>query len=86
MNKLSVNMKLASPAFVGGADQSKAELRVASLRGLLRFWWRAIQPPMTPTELREKESKLFGSTDTGQSKFLARITEDKTRPLPPERP
>ncbi len=82
MNKLSVNMKLASPAFVGGADQSKAELRVASLRGLLRFWWRAIQPPMTLTELREKESKLFGSTDTGQSRFLARITEDKTRPLP----
>lgn len=82
MNKLSVNMKLATPAFVGGADQSKAELRAASLRGLLRFWWRAIQPPMTPTELREKESKLFGSTDTGQSSFLARITEDKSRLLP----
>lgn len=82
MNKVFVNMKLVSPAFVGGADQSKAELRVASLRGLLRFWWRATQPPMSPTELREKENELFGGIDTGQSKFLARITEDNGKPLP----
>lgn len=82
MNKLSVHMKLVSPAFVGGADQSKAELRVASLRGLLRFWWRATQPPMNIQQLRDEENKLFGSTDTGQSSFLARITEDESRLLP----
>lgn len=82
MNKLSVDLKFVSPAFVGGADQEKAELRVASIRGLLRFWWRAAQPPMRPVELREKENKLFGGTDTGQSKFLARIIADETRPLP----
>ncbi|MBA3473291.1 MAG: type III-B CRISPR module RAMP protein Cmr1 [Rubrobacter sp.] len=82
MNKLFVEMKLVSPAFVGGADQDRAELRVASLRGLLRFWWRATQPPMSARELLRKESDLFGSTETGQSKFLMRIMEDKTRPLP----
>lgn len=80
MNKLTVNMKLVSPAFIGGADQ-KAELRVASLRGLLRFWWRAAQPPMSLTELRKEENKLFGGTDIGQSKFLMRVTEDRTRRL-----
>ncbi|MGH3090413.1 MAG: type III-B CRISPR module RAMP protein Cmr1, partial [Rubrobacteraceae bacterium] len=81
-NKLSVNMKLVSPAFAGGADQAKAELRVPSLRGLLRFWWRAVQPPMSPTELRGEENKLFGSTDTGQSKFLMGIPDENNKPLP----
>lgn len=82
MNKLSVSMKLVSPAFMGGADPKKAELRTASLRGLLHFWWRATQPPMDPSKLLEKENALFGSTKTGQSKFLARVVEDKVTPLP----
>lgn len=82
MGKLSVDLKLVSPAFVGGAEPEKAELRVASLRGLLRFWWRATQPPMSPAELRKKENELFGGTDTGQSKFLMRITEDSAKTLP----
>lgn len=82
MNKLFVEMKLVSPAFVGGVDQGKTELRAASLRGLLRFWWRVAQPPMSARELLRKESGLFGSTETGQSKFLMRVTEDKVKPLP----
>lgn len=82
MNNLSVSMKLVTPAFMGGADPKKAELRTASLRGLLRFWWRATQLPMDPSKLLEKESALFGSTETGQSKFLARVVEDKVTPLP----
>jgi CRISPR-associated protein Cmr1 len=81
MHELSVHMKLVSPAFVGGADQ-RAELRVASIRGLLRYWWRAIQPPMSPAKLLDKETNLFGSTSAGQSKVLMRITEDGTKPLP----
>jgi CRISPR-associated protein Cmr1 len=81
MDKLSVNMKLVSPAFMGGSDPKKAELRTASIRGLLRFWWRATQPPMSPVKLLEKESALFGGTETGQSKFLLQISEDRTQVL-----
>ncbi|WP_437677255.1 type III-B CRISPR module RAMP protein Cmr1 [Sorangium sp. So ce131] len=40
-------------------------IRAASMRGQLRFWWRACNPQgcRTPEELREKEDRVFGSTE-----------------------
>jgi CRISPR/Cas system CMR-associated protein Cmr1 (group 7 of RAMP superfamily) len=33
--------KLLTPLFMSGANQEEAEFRVASIKGALRFWWRA---------------------------------------------
>ena len=41
-------------------------LRPSSLKGILRFWYRAKQIGLDIEDLRQKEALLFGSTNTGQ--------------------
>lgn len=60
-------LELVSPAFLAGADQSSAEsceLRVPTLRGQLRWWWRTLHAAHVdvPT-LRRLEAAVWGSTD-----------------------
>ena len=57
--------ELLTPMIMSGADQSKAELRAPSIKGALRWWWRALNP--TPPgadgkyhDLRAKEYAIFG--------------------------
>jgi CRISPR-associated protein Cmr1 len=57
MEKISFEIELVTPMFMGGADpQNQPELRAASLRGLLRFWFRAIYPNEV-----EAEQEVFGA-------------------------
>jgi CRISPR-associated protein Cmr1 len=62
--------------FLGGAEpMRKAELRLPSFKGALRFWWRALaweRGVRDVAELRKQEAELFGNSDTkvGQSKVL----------------
>lgn len=76
MNRLFVTLRityrLLTPAWLGNALQ-QPELRVPSLKGLLRFWYRALEPefqhtPFTlsgdaalPNKLLTREDVLFGS-------------------------
>lgn len=79
IEKICFEIETITPMFLSGADQSKAELRAASIKGLLRFWWRALQAESNIDELREKESQIFGSSDEekgGGSSFSLRITRD----------
>lgn len=79
INKVSVEIETITPMFLAGADQSKAELRAASIKGVLRFWWRALQAEPNLDRLREKESKIFGSSDEktgGGSSFAIRLFYD----------
>jgi CRISPR-associated protein Cmr1 len=63
---IDVKLRVVTPAFLGGADPARtAELRVPSIKGQLRFWYRATDP-----DFRRHEQRLFGSTDSGQSSFL----------------
>jgi CRISPR-associated protein Cmr1 len=69
MEKLIVKLKTVTPLFLGGADPNvAAELRAPSIKGALRFWYRAIDP-----EFRQHENAIFGSTATGQSSFMLRV-------------
>lgn len=44
------------------------EMRIPSLKGMLRFWWRALQGHQTSVEaIREREGALFGAAGTGKS-------------------
>jgi len=59
LEKISFEIELVTPMFMGGADpQGPLEFRAASLKGLLRFWFRAIYPGQW-----QEEERLFGSTD-----------------------
>ncbi len=55
-------LSLVSPAFLRGADvDSEGRLRVASLRGVLRYWWRVIFGAVLPSdELERLEAKVWG--------------------------
>ncbi len=77
MDKLEATFRIVTPMFMGGADQNKAELRIPSIKGALRFWYRAIYPQ----EL-EHEARLFGGTDIheGQAKIQLRLSIQKIIP------
>jgi CRISPR-associated protein Cmr1 len=71
--------------FIGGADpaSSPPELRVPSIKGALRFWWRALSYGRVGNDIKQlaqEEAALFGSADSevGQSKVLlsARVLGD----------
>lgn len=76
METLAATFRIVTPMFIAGADPDKAELRAPSIKGALRFWWRALQwgNVRDIAELRRKEAELFGSSETGQSKVLMRIS------------
>jgi len=75
---ITATYRIVTPMFCAGADQSSAELRLPSFKGALRFWWRSLmwRKVQDPNELRKREAKLFGASDskTGQSKVRLRIT------------
>jgi len=77
MNKIEAKFRIVTPMFISGADQTKAELRVPSIKGALRFWWRALNYEPDPKKLLDKESKIFGSYNPkiGQSKVKMRLKD-----------
>lgn len=77
IDRLSVDLEIVTPLFLGGANpQGPPELRPPSVRGALRFWWRAwhqaCAPSATAEELYRAESEVFGATD-GASPFTLRL-------------
>ncbi len=62
MEHVTFRLEVLTPAFVSGADQESVELRAATVRGHVRWWWRARQDPSADlTELGGREGELFGS-------------------------
>ncbi len=64
--------EIVTPMFIGGAEPKQAELRAASIKGSLRFWWRALYGSNNLNEMKERENEIFGSTD-GKSKIKIKI-------------
>ncbi len=43
MEKLEATFRIVTPMFIGGADQTPSDgIRPPSVKGALRFWWRAL--------------------------------------------
>lgn len=65
MDEIEATYRITTPMFCAGAKQQRAEFRVPSFKGVLRFWWRTLawSAVCSVTELRRKEALLFGSTD-----------------------
>lgn len=74
---------MTTPLFCGGADPARAELRIPSFKGVLRFWWRALAWSRCDGDLgkiRECEDRLFGSSTTGQSRVLIHLLPSQFAP------
>ncbi|WP_373500898.1 type III-B CRISPR module RAMP protein Cmr1 [Desulfococcus sp.] len=55
-------VEVVTPMFLGGANVNEAELRTPSLKGMLRFWWRATCGISDIQEMKKNEAKIFGDT------------------------
>jgi len=85
METITFTCKVITPMFLAGADGQTPELRAPSIKGAMRFWWRAmhgqlIQPDQKNgwnfNELRKEETKIFGGTkDGGRSSFSIQIRQ-----------
>ena len=69
---LEATFRIVTPMFIGGADQSPSDgIRPPSVKGALRFWWRALNwgrfcqnhkdTAEALCELHEEETQLFGN-------------------------
>lgn len=65
-----------TPMFLNGVDQ-RLELRESSLKGLLRYFYRALSASSSLEILKKEEAKYFGSSDinVGSSKLRLRIED-----------
>ncbi len=77
-----VNVALISPTMCGGADPKKLDsshtLRPPEIRGMLRFWTRALAGG-AGLNIRTEERELFGDIHTGQRiKVLPVCSENTT--------
>ncbi|WP_302117053.1 type III-B CRISPR module RAMP protein Cmr1 [Allorhodopirellula heiligendammensis] len=75
---ITATYRIVTPMFCAGADQQSAELRLASFKGALRFWWRTLMAGKFGNDiegLHKAEAELFGSSDRrfGQSKVRMRL-------------
>ncbi|HMV67537.1 MAG TPA: type III-B CRISPR module RAMP protein Cmr1, partial [Myxococcota bacterium] len=79
-------LRFTTPAFIGGAEPNvRAELRVPSIRGALRAWYRVIVGPevaagLVPTHAHLRESLLFGGTGRGEGQGLASLSLEDRAP------
>ncbi len=96
MKRIKAKFEVVTPCFLGGANhEEEAELRLPSIKGVLRFWWRALNYARIAqtkqkknndiiASLREKEGKLFGTSDPGkdqgQSSLIMRLSAGSQKP------
>lgn len=76
MQSITFECETITPMFLSGADGQTPELRAPSIKGALRFWWRAVNGHLGLLEMSAREGKIFGSTQYGRSKVIIKIEED----------
>lgn len=93
MKSITFTCEVITPMFLAGADGSTPELRPASIKGAMRFWWRAMNGHL-PIEdekndkgevikkgLKTTEAEIFGGSGSKQSrsKISIRISAEKIK-------
>lgn len=81
LQSITLDVETITPLFIAGADHAYIEgegLRSPTLRGLMRWWFRAIMGGMSDeATLREQENKVFGSKNTRSKVRILTSTLDK---------
>ncbi|MBT3386892.1 MAG: type III-B CRISPR module RAMP protein Cmr1 [Desulfobacula sp.] len=65
------NIEIVTPLFSGSAGKTDAELRPSALKGMMRFWWRALYGSDDIKNMKEKEAAIFGDTDCKSDVVIA---------------
>lgn len=60
MEQIHFKCEVVTPMFLAGADGKTAEFRAPSLKGVLRFWWRGINPNRL-----QDEGSIWGTESGG---------------------
>jgi CRISPR-associated protein Cmr6 len=82
--KFATQLELVTPAFLAGAQQGRedCDLRSATLRGQLRWWWRTLHAGfVTTAELQRMEAAVWGDTTRGGA---VRTTVTAAGPISPQ--
>ncbi len=76
MIRKTYTLEIITPCFCSGADQAKAEIRAASIRGQLRWWLRALGGSA------DEERAVFGGIagTTASSSIHLRVADRKPGP------
>ena len=62
MESIVFNCELITPLFMSGADGNTPELRAPSIKGAMRYWWRAMNGHLSLEDLKKEEGHIFGDT------------------------
>lgn len=81
METREFDVEVVTPLFLGGSDPQKAELRVPSIKGALRFWWRALYGSDDIKKMKEREDKIFGSTEEKAAFSIYLKDDDRIIPV-----
>lgn len=79
-NKITFECEVITPMFIYGQDQQTPEIRGPSIKGALRFWWRAINANNQTEQLHTKEGNIFGETISekgSKSKVAIRVQQEE---------
>ncbi|WP_457548460.1 type III-B CRISPR module RAMP protein Cmr1 [Archaeoglobus sp.] len=83
MFKAEFDVEAITPIFMRGADQSKAEIRASSIKGLMRWWFRALAGNYFGDDiagLKKAEEYVFGSTNR-KSRVVVEIISKDPKPM-----
>lgn len=61
MKELTLTLKVITPLFMGGANM-EPEIRSQSIKGVLRWWWRALKAQNDLKKLKVEEASIFGGS------------------------
>ncbi|AEH51240.1 CRISPR-associated RAMP protein, Cmr1 family [Pseudothermotoga thermarum DSM 5069] len=57
---MSFLCEVITPLFMSGSNVQTFELRPSEIKGMMRFWWRAVKALDDKEKLREEETDIFG--------------------------
>jgi CRISPR-associated protein Cmr1 len=81
VENITLEVEANTPLFIAGADQAHIEgegLRPPTVRGLMRWWFRAIMGGIVDVKtLQEKENEIFGTTSARSKIRILTSTLDK---------
>lgn len=72
MQAITFKCEVITPMFLAGADGRVSELRPPSIKGAMRFWWRALNGHLPLDKLKKREGAIFGDTKN-RSRFTVSI-------------
>ncbi|MCD6276850.1 type III-B CRISPR module RAMP protein Cmr1, partial [candidate division WOR-3 bacterium] len=80
MENVTFKCEIITPMFMYGADGRTPEIRPSEFKGMMRFWWRAVNNYNSHHDLRKEENKIFGGTDVDKaSEVKLRISPNSLR-------